>query len=634
MTIKTDAAVLRFGENEERVNIFVNENGNYVTSEGVSVETLPSFMQRMKATYLAYSNRGNWQTSIAYDVQDLVIEDSFVYLCVEAHTSGTFATDLASGKWVLYQGAKLSDFSANDGASKVGYARLESGAVPTTVQAKLREKISVEDFGGNTGGTAANNLSAFNSLISAVGSLWSQIDLNGRSYTLSDTPLNKYGVRFINGKVIVPSGSGTIQINTYAEDASGLMFGRENLAAWWKSVSAGTSQTVYIYGDSTVEMNEFYPLKSHELFKEALLSSGVNNCNTVNRGVSGSSWSDLNAIPDFSATTTKLIVIKYGINDAVKSNALATIAADARTKLSAIRGATNGSFDKLSILLMGPNSTYRPSTGQTATWYESLRNLYIQLCKEFNCAYFDTYAYLQSSKLAPGIWQDNIAASGEGLHPDPVAAYWIWYEGIRTYVLGDGQWNTKKANQIQNVTHATKQRYPTDPPSTFPLGFSLWSVLASDGWPFNGVMIVFAGADGSVEQSLRTLDVVPRKAMRSGGVLADVWSQWAGVPTAVTTFLNSWANKTGGYGSAGYQVEDDGFVTLYGVISGGTNGASAFTLPALARPEAARNFAVSAAADGSFAVGTVVIFADGNVIPYSASNETLSLDGIRFKAKA
>jgi hypothetical protein len=45
--------------------------------------------------------RGAWLTSTVYAVNDIVTETSRVYLCLVAHTSGTFATDLAANKWAL-----------------------------------------------------------------------------------------------------------------------------------------------------------------------------------------------------------------------------------------------------------------------------------------------------------------------------------------------------------------------------------------------------------------------------------------------------------------------------------------------------------------------------------------------------
>jgi hypothetical protein len=45
--------------------------------------------------------QGAWVTATAYDVDDLVEQDGSTYICVGAHTSGTFSTDLAADKWEL-----------------------------------------------------------------------------------------------------------------------------------------------------------------------------------------------------------------------------------------------------------------------------------------------------------------------------------------------------------------------------------------------------------------------------------------------------------------------------------------------------------------------------------------------------
>lgn len=40
-----------------------------------------------------------WATTTAYEVDDYVTESATTYRCIEAHTAGTFATDLAASKW-------------------------------------------------------------------------------------------------------------------------------------------------------------------------------------------------------------------------------------------------------------------------------------------------------------------------------------------------------------------------------------------------------------------------------------------------------------------------------------------------------------------------------------------------------
>jgi hypothetical protein len=42
-----------------------------------------------------------WQTATAYAVGTYVEQDSKVRICKSAHTSGTFATDDAAGKWAI-----------------------------------------------------------------------------------------------------------------------------------------------------------------------------------------------------------------------------------------------------------------------------------------------------------------------------------------------------------------------------------------------------------------------------------------------------------------------------------------------------------------------------------------------------
>jgi hypothetical protein len=494
---------------------------------------------------------------------------------------------------------------------------------------------NVLDYGAVGNGTT-NDTSAVQAAIDATNQKQTSITLGGNSVYATNSLINKYGVPFPDGKLLQPdaiTGAYKVQTNSYAPDANGLMVGRENLAAWLlaNTTNPVTPNSVYIFGDSTVEQNAAYVPKAQVLFEYALWEAGINWVGTVNRGVSGTSWSDLNAIPDLGANT-KLIVIKYGINDEVKANNLETLATDARAKLTAIRAATNGSYYNVSILLMGPSSTYRPATGQDATWYESLRNVYVQLAKEFSCAYFDTYAYLQNTSLAPGFWLDQIPPDQGGIHPTPDASWWIWYEGIKRFVIGDGTWSRNKSNHFwnRNGSAPSYTAFPTTEPQLYIMGISVDRATIANGWPANGTLITIRGGAsgdaGEVQQELTTIEVVPRKFFRSGVNLT--WTQWASL-NASPTLLNSWANKGGGYNVAGFMVHDDGFVELYGTITGGTLGAAAFTLPANARPGFSHLFVTAGDTSGGTAA-TITVFADGNVTCSAASNTTVSLDGVRF----
>jgi hypothetical protein len=80
---------------EVRLHKFVfNDDQTYVLEFG---DEYLRFIRN--AAQIEVSGVSAWQTSTAYVVGDLVVEAGTNYYCEEAHTSGTFATDLAAGKW-------------------------------------------------------------------------------------------------------------------------------------------------------------------------------------------------------------------------------------------------------------------------------------------------------------------------------------------------------------------------------------------------------------------------------------------------------------------------------------------------------------------------------------------------------
>lgn len=72
-----------------------------------------------------------WLTAQAYETTDTVTETNRLYVCAVAHTSGTFATDLAAGKW-----DELADFNSLPDGS-VATAKLADLAVTTAKIADL-----------------------------------------------------------------------------------------------------------------------------------------------------------------------------------------------------------------------------------------------------------------------------------------------------------------------------------------------------------------------------------------------------------------------------------------------------------------------------------------------------------------
>jgi hypothetical protein len=89
----------------------------------------------LNATYARPSGGSAWVTSTAYTVGAVVTQGGVTYMCATAHTSGTFATDLAAAKWVATSAATTS--GAGPGLYPSGYY--------------------YEINGGNTNVTANNN---------------------------------------------------------------------------------------------------------------------------------------------------------------------------------------------------------------------------------------------------------------------------------------------------------------------------------------------------------------------------------------------------------------------------------------------------------------------------------------------
>lgn len=101
--------------------------------------------------------RGDWVTATSYAVKDIVVSGTGTYMCVTAHTSGVFATDLAASKWM-----KIYD-SDIDAATGVPFTPA-AGIAATNVQAAL-EELSAEAL------KVANNLSDLASAATARSNL-------------------------------------------------------------------------------------------------------------------------------------------------------------------------------------------------------------------------------------------------------------------------------------------------------------------------------------------------------------------------------------------------------------------------------------------------------------------------------
>jgi len=88
--------------------------------------------------------KGQWLTSTAYAINNLVIEAGTTYICKVAHTSGTFSTDLTAVKWEILAskgstGAGTGDLLAANNLSEL-----------TATAATVRSNITAAKSGANS----------------------------------------------------------------------------------------------------------------------------------------------------------------------------------------------------------------------------------------------------------------------------------------------------------------------------------------------------------------------------------------------------------------------------------------------------------------------------------------------------
>lgn len=114
------------------------------------------------ATLLAFNPRGSWATATAYAIKDVVVVSGVAYAAPVAHTSGVWATDLAAGRWVVYQGLRSTQQAAASIDSPTPALLLDSGALVQS--SETRDWLTV-----NAGGTALEPIHRQADLVKASG---------------------------------------------------------------------------------------------------------------------------------------------------------------------------------------------------------------------------------------------------------------------------------------------------------------------------------------------------------------------------------------------------------------------------------------------------------------------------------
>lgn len=564
-----------------------------------------------------------------------VFQTPSAYTETDANTI-TFSEGLDADDTVTFI---ISSFTAAEstGGNNITFTPAGSGAVASNVQTKLRESISVKDFGA-IGDGVTDDTTEVDAAVAAAGTSQSEVVTPDGSYLVTALD-NDYGVEFDGtGEIIKAVTGGYQRLDSYA-DKHKYAIGKEYLFRMYERMALGQSSSsgtinCYLYGDSTIAggNGESSNYTTTSIIQSIFKAKGLGNILVTNQGVGATMMTDMPITPA-DISDGDVFIIKYGINDGGNPLAtrLATFKNDLHTKLAAIRAATGGGLSTLAILLVGPNSTSDSTNDRDERWYEQLRGVYVAAAREYNCAYFDTYAYLKDSRPAAGMWMDDPYADGRAIHPLDEMQAWIW-GGILDWAINSGESTTYRSNRVTNQGAVSDTWSSSNIPSTYKNGIHIQRAQVANGAPFEGVAITTRNVDQPTIQELFGYGSgITKRVFRTAYVSGDSWNRWTGgvVPENLT-LQNSWASIGGSYGTPSAAIDGAGFCHVKGAIDSGTTTAATViaTLPTGMRPAESSVHVVATDAG----TAQIEVQADGDIVAKTTLDATATyLDGIVFK---
>jgi len=154
--------------------------------------------------------------------------------------------------------ATLAALAASNGSSLIGYSPGGTGTVTTTVQSKLRQTVSVKDYGA-VGNGVANDTTAIQNTISAVGaSGGGAVYFPAGTYKItSKLTINDNAVFLVGAgrqaSILAPAAMATDHIYFNAVSDGGL----SNMAIIPSAAQTGTTASINIYNSHNVVLDNF-----------------------------------------------------------------------------------------------------------------------------------------------------------------------------------------------------------------------------------------------------------------------------------------------------------------------------------------------------------------------------------------
>lgn len=144
--LDVEFAALKLTTDQIRANLALIQRDDTALFNGIV--TPDSLSSATRALMAGWNPRGAWVTATAYAVKDMVTNSGLVYVCVVAHTGGTFATDLAAGKWMF---AATGDVLGPNAGATDGLPAVWNGATGKLLKVATASAIRTSLGSGATG---------------------------------------------------------------------------------------------------------------------------------------------------------------------------------------------------------------------------------------------------------------------------------------------------------------------------------------------------------------------------------------------------------------------------------------------------------------------------------------------------
>ena len=511
--------------------------------------------------------------------------------------------------------AALADIAGNSGAASVGYTPAGTGAVATTVQSKLRETVSVLDFGAKgdwNGVTGTDDSDAFEDALNASASMNDIYVPPGKIYCITRT-LNIVGNKTLRGP---DAGSQNFQpAYIYHDPAStGPLFNVRSPSSGVciKNLTiTGGNGSFCIESSNEYARYEYIRMPNYNGSGIRLLSSEA--------GSSSSKIINCEWVGPASATsyTGFEIIVNGGdvwmhgctaIHGAIGINVVQgqTIVLDGCSVNKQTRYAGYSSAAQFATAGIRLSSTaYKQAISIKNSYIEACDNgIYVEACESLSIE--DNLLYDSGVAGVVGAWT-AYGNTSINLVDGNCKNVTIKNNNITALSNGDAG-NTFYALAINNASNVLVMNNHITTTGNYNAQFYVKT-------PTNACVLANTKAQsGSNPQA----DYNPNNALIDLNPKIPGWVSPA--------FENSWVNGSGG--SAAYTKDHMNCTMLRSFITSGVIGQAAFTLPVGYRPVTQESFAVNSNAG----LGVVTVFTDGRVIPVAGNNAYVYLSGIRFQA--